>query len=92
MVVEVVETALACLMEDVVIEFDESFPLLALAIDKEEMLVLVCTLKERGKVFTILGTSSLVDCKAVSPGLCAYLLLFHPRLINISRAVLAESC
>ena len=39
-----------------------------------------------GKESAILDTCSLLYCKAVSPGLCAYLLLFGRRLINISQA------
>lgn len=53
----VVETALAWSMEDVVIEFGESVPLLATSIDKEEMLMLVCTFEERGKVLRYLVLS-----------------------------------
>lgn len=69
----------------------EGTALLAMSIDKEEMSRLVCISADRGAGCWILGTLSLVECKAVSPGLCAYLLLFGRRLINISRAALAAS-
>ena len=66
--------------------------MLAMSIDKErDVDVWYALFKERGAGCWILGTLSLVECKAVSPGLCAYLLLFRERVINISGAALAES-